>query len=292
MDPGHTAVVVRSDVVRRLAVDRRRTVPFPSTQEAGMEATIDRWSARFLAAGFVTVALLVSWLSGPTSDPDASAIGASDMQQSGQCEDPALHGFDFWIGTWTVTNPDGDTVGVNRISATAGGCGILEEWEGSSGNVGTSLTAYDPGRDEWFQHWVGSDGAVLKLTGDFDEAGRLVLTGLPRMVEREDEKVELVDRISWSGLDDGGVLQVWEISSNGGESWSPAFSGSYQRMTDGEGGFGDGSLTVRPGHRANVVSVAPAASQTISLSWSVSTPSSSGRSGHGSGAPSSSVSVP
>lgn len=197
-----------------------------------MDATIDRWSVGFLAAGLVAGVLLVSSLAGVTVDPDAFAVGASDMQQSGQCEDPALHEFDFWIGTWTVTNPDGDTVGVNRISATAGGCGVLEEWEGAGGNVGTSLTAYDPGRDEWFQHWVGSGGAVLKLTGDFDETGRLVLTGLPRTVERQGEEIELVDRISWSRLDDGGVLQVWEISSDGGESWSPSFAGSYERMTD------------------------------------------------------------
>jgi hypothetical protein len=257
-----------------------------------VDSIIDRWSAGTLAAGFVAAAVIVSSLSSPMSGPDATVIRASDMQPSGQCEDPALHEFDFWIGTWTVTNPDGDTVGVNRIRATAGGCGLLEEWEGSSGNVGTSITAFDPGRDEWFQHWVGSGGDVLKLTGDFDEAGRLVLTGLPRMVEREGEKVELVDRISWSRLDDGGVLQVWEISSDGGESWSSAFSGTYHRMSDGEDGSGDGSPTVRAGQRANVASVAPAASQTISRSSSVSTPSSSGRSGHGSVAPSAAVSVP
>lgn len=257
-----------------------------------MDAIIDRWSARCLAAGFVAVAVLVSSPDGPTAGPDGTLVRAPDMQASGHCEDPALHEFDFWIGTWTVTNPDGDTVGVNRIGATAGGCGLLEEWEGSSGIVGTSITAYDPGRDEWFQHWVGSGGSVLRLTGDFDDAGRLVLTGLPRTVEREGEKIELVDRISWSRLDDGGVLQVWEISTDGGESWSSTFSGTYHRMSAGEDGSGDGSLTVRAGQRVNVASVAPAASQTISRSSSVSTSSSSGRSGHGSVAPSASVSVP
>lgn len=169
-------------------------------------------------------ALLVAMTSGGpvASDP---APGTPALQQADRCDQDRVHAFDFWVGEWTVTNPDGDTVGVNRIRPTRSGCAILEEWEGSEGGMGTSLTAYDPGRDEWFQHWVGS-GAVLKLTGDFED-GSLVLTGLPRTVMREGGEIELLDRITWTPLEAGRVRQSWDISRDGGETWNDGFVGIY-----------------------------------------------------------------
>lgn len=172
------------------------------------------------------IVLMTAALGAPRAPTDPGPVAAaSTLQESTRCAEPEVRAFDFWVGRWTVTNPDGDTVGVNRISTTAGGCGILEEWEGSSGNVGTSLTAYDPGRDEWFQHWVGT-GSVLKLTGGFEQ-GSLVLEGAARTVEREGEVVELLDRITWTPLESGRVRQSWETSDDAGESWTDAFVGIY-----------------------------------------------------------------
>lgn len=176
-----------------------------------------------LVAGLLSVVGVSSAFSlrmPPMAEGDPEA-----RQEASRCEAEEVHAFDFWIGTWTVTNPEGDTLGVNRIRSTASGCGLLEEWRGAAGGVGTSLTAYDPGRDEWFQHWVG-DGAVLKLTGHFRD-GSLVLTGLPRVAERPDGRVELVDRITWTPLEAARVRQAWDVSSDGGETWDTAFVGIY-----------------------------------------------------------------
>lgn len=177
--------------------------------------------------GLACAALLATVAGSAAPGPES---GAPAPQQSDRCENARVHAFDFWVGRWTVTNPEGDTVGVNRIRLTRSGCAILEEWEGTGGGLGTSLTAYDPGRDEWFQHWVGS-GTVLKLTGGFEE-GSLVLTGLPRTVTREGEEVELLDRIRWTPLEDGRVRQAWDISRDGGETWRAGFVGIYHPTGD------------------------------------------------------------
>lgn len=170
--------------------------------------------------------LLTVGLALPRAPTEPGPIAAAaTLQESTRCADPEVRAFDFWVGRWTVTKPEGDTLGVNRIHPTPSGCGLLESWESMEGSLGTSLTAYDPGREEWFQHWVGT-GSVLKLTGGFEQ-GSLVLEGLQRTVEHEGEMVELLDRITWTPLENGRVRQSWEISDDAGESWTDAFVGIY-----------------------------------------------------------------
>jgi hypothetical protein len=44
--------------------------------------------------------------------------------------------FDFWIGDWSVFNPQGQKAGTSMIQQIADGCGILENWSGSLGGSG------------------------------------------------------------------------------------------------------------------------------------------------------------
>ena len=41
----------------------------------------------------------------------------------------------------------------------------------------------------------------------------------------------MLDRITWTPEDDGTVRQVWEVSTDAGESWSVIFDGRYQRKS-------------------------------------------------------------
>ena len=85
--------------------------------------------------------------------------------------------FDFWLGSWTVRLPDGKTTaGTSEISKASGSCAILEQWKGARGNPGTSLNFYDTATQHWHQVWVGGDGTVLKLEGEFKN-GAMVLEG-------------------------------------------------------------------------------------------------------------------
>jgi hypothetical protein len=85
--------------------------------------------------------------------------------------------FDFWIGEWEVTDPDGDTVGTNRITPVIDGFALREEWTGRSGIRGTSSSAYVASRDVWHQTWIDTSGSLLLLEGGLRD-GAMVLEGL------------------------------------------------------------------------------------------------------------------
>jgi hypothetical protein len=134
--------------------------------------------------------------------------------------------FDFWVGEWDVTAPNGNAAGVNRITSINGGCALREEWTGVRGFTGTSLNAYDASSGRWHQTWIGSDGVLLLLDGALRD-GTMELAGVT--VGRDGAKTH--HRIRWTPL--GGspakVRQLWESSSDGGKTWAVAFDGTYQK---------------------------------------------------------------
>jgi len=81
------------------------------------------------------------------------------------------HQFDFWIGEWNVTTPDGKAAGTNSIQPISGGFGLLENWRGAGGGSGKSLNTYNRTKRQWQQFWVGM-GGVLELTGGLDDRKR------------------------------------------------------------------------------------------------------------------------
>ncbi len=66
-------------------------------------------------------------------------------------------------------------------------------------------------------------GLYLRLSGG-RQGESMVLSG-----ERETPDGEVVDRITWSPLGHGEVRQLWEVSRDGGVSWSTVFDGTYRR---------------------------------------------------------------
>jgi hypothetical protein len=159
----------------------------------------------------------------------ASMLSVSAWAQSpttSSCTRAEHRQFDFWIGEWDVTLPNGTRAGVNRIRAINGGCALQEDWTGARGATGTSLNAFDASTTRWHQTWVGSDGLVLFLDGGLrDGAMELsgTTTGPPGTTTRH--------RIRWTPL--GGtpatVRQLWESSSDHGKSWTVAFDGLYRK---------------------------------------------------------------
>lgn len=46
--------------------------------------------------------------------------------------------------------------------------------------------------------------------------------------DREGEDGPIRDRIRWTDLGDGRVEQRWDVSADGGETWSTVFLGFYE----------------------------------------------------------------
>jgi hypothetical protein len=136
---------------------------------------------------------------------------------------PEARQFDFWIGDWEVTTPDGKPAGTNKIEPIAGSAGLLENWTGAGGFTGKSLNAYNASKKQWQQFWVGSGGGVLELSGGIVN-GDMVLVG-----EHDVRGAHLTEKITWTPHSDGSVRQHWEQSPDGGKTWTTAFDGLYRK---------------------------------------------------------------
>lgn len=136
------------------------------------------------------------------------------------CTSAESRAFDFWIGTWDVTDPSGKTVGHSRIESILSGCSISEHWEGRSGFTGVSYNAWDMKAKVWHQFWVDAQGNVARLQGGVAK-GSMVLQSAPSPTH--------VDRITWTPNPDASVRQLWEASEDGGKAWKTVFDGLYRK---------------------------------------------------------------
>ena len=156
-----------------------------------------------------------AWASGPTP---------VTPRRLPPCIGPEFHQFDFWLGEWDVTTLDGKRAGWNIIRREMGGCVLVENWTGASGTTGRSFNIYTPTDGKWHQSWVDSQGRLLQIAGGL-VAGDMVMSG--ETVDATGAKV--LNRISWHKVTDDQVRQHWELSSDGGASWTDAFLGIYTR---------------------------------------------------------------
>ena len=149
------------------------------------------------------------------------AAAPAAFAETGACAGPEHAQFDFWVGDWRVTTPDGKHAGDNRIEKVLEGCALHESWRGAKGGLGFSYSAYDASRRVWHQTWVDKDGSVLLLDGGWQD-GRMVLGGAAGATQ---------NRISWEPRQDGSVRQLWESSTDQGKTWKTEFDGLYRRKT-------------------------------------------------------------
>ncbi len=152
-----------------------------------------------------------------------SPSGAEAQQRQGPppCEGADFEAFDYWVGHWSVRNAQGQEVGTNRVSKISGGCGLLEEWESSTGNTGKSLNFFEPGSGDWRQVWVGAGGSILDLRGGPVDGVMTLSSEAP-----DPQGVTVRQRIRWIPREGGVVEQLWEMA-RGDDEWSVAFQGFY-----------------------------------------------------------------
>jgi len=137
--------------------------------------------------------------------------------------DPERHRFDFWIGEWDVTMPDGKPAGSSVIESVSGGCALLENWTSRSGGRGKSLNGYNPSIKEWQQFWIGQDGQVSEYrSSQFDG------TSLAFFI-KDDAKPLALHRLTFTPIDAQTVRQHSENSENGGKTWKTEYDLYYHR---------------------------------------------------------------
>ena len=82
---------------------------------------------------------------------------------------PVNHDFDFWLGEWKMTNPDGRPAGMIELSPwrMVAGCSKTgRARRRTAGAMGKSLNAYNLGKKQWQQFWIGGGGGVSNSQAD------------------------------------------------------------------------------------------------------------------------------
>lgn len=139
------------------------------------------------------------------------------------CSEPAFRQFDFWLGTWDVTTPDGRLAGTNTITSEEGGCLILERWTSVTGSTGQSYNYYNPATEKWRQVWV-SQSSMIDYEGGLTETGSLKLVGTITSVG---SGVQADFTGEWTKNEDGSVTQHFEQYNSKTETWDVWFTGRY-----------------------------------------------------------------
>lgn len=131
--------------------------------------------------------------------------------------------FDFWVGDWVVTNPDGSAAGTNSIVKIQDDCLLQEHWTSAKGHfTGTSNNFYNYKTKQWEQIWVDNQGQSLHLKGNRKGNQMILQTD----VETNAEGKSVYHRVTWTLNDDGSVRQYWETITNG-KDITIAFDGLY-----------------------------------------------------------------
>jgi Tetratricopeptide repeat len=158
-------------------------------------------------------------------DPRFAKVVARAKENFTPCQgDANFRQFDFWVGEWDVTSPNGTLVGRSKIEPITSGCALLEHWNGVNGGTGKSLSAYNGRTKKWQQFWVNASGEIHEYSGS--------LVGNEMRIEgpgtfrngRQDMK-----RMTLTKLDDGRVRQKGEVSQDGGKTFAPQYDFIYTR---------------------------------------------------------------
>ncbi|TGV03045.1 hypothetical protein [Flavivirga rizhaonensis] len=143
-----------------------------------------------------------------------------------KCCDEKHDEFNFWLGTWTVTNTDGEVVGKNVIDKIQDNCILRENWTSAQGTfTGTSNNFYNNVTKQWEQIWIDNQGGSLHLKGH-RVANQMILK---TDIANNKEGKPFYHRITWTLNDDGSVRQYWETITND-KDISVVFDGLYRKQ--------------------------------------------------------------
>ena len=140
------------------------------------------------------------------------------------CDGEEYRAWDFWIGDWRVTSPDGTLQGANSIKREENGCLLVERWRGAQGSTGQSYNFFDPAKKRWRQIWVSSS-AIIDYNGGLAD-GAMRLDG---HITYRISSTSIPFYGTWTPRPDGSVLQELFQWNGEDERWDTWFVGVYRR---------------------------------------------------------------
>lgn len=178
--------------------------------------------------GFITILCLAARVAASDSNQFQAQSSSQDTKpyDAEICSLDRFRDFDFWVGSWEVTDGTGQIAGRNEIALEQNDCVLVERWQSVRGRTGLSMNYYDPALDKWRQHWIGL-GLVLEMAGGMSD-GSMILEG-PLQYLKSGEVTLL--RGIWTPLPDGRVRQHFLETRDNGTTWEDWFDGYYERVS-------------------------------------------------------------
>jgi tetratricopeptide (TPR) repeat protein len=186
------------------------------------------WLDSSLAAGFSSDSIL-------RNDEDFAALrGDPGFQQRIAAAERAFrpctsrsesHQFDFWIGEWNVTTPQGQPAGKSSVQQILSQCVIFENWTDGLGGQGKSFNAYNTDYGMWQQFWTDQYGRVT----EYRESERTPESGIRFLAHQRLPKGPSLIRMTFTPIDKNTVRQYGETSADSGKTWTTSFDLYYHR---------------------------------------------------------------
>ena len=148
------------------------------------------------------------------------------LEKMKPCNTPEYKQFDFWVGSWDVQSPQGQSLGRDDITRENDGCILQERWESRRVEKGTSFNFYDSRDKMWHQIYFdnsGNMGAYPPMAGGVKDG---------RMVFLTDATQSPLYRWTFYPLDAPGTkVRQWAESSNdGGKSWTTIWDAVFVKQ--------------------------------------------------------------
>lgn len=178
---------------------------------------MQRTRARTLTVVVLTLLAGASGAGAQTAPAPASAPPSCAAQ-------PESHRFDFWVGEWNVTTPQGGQAGTSSVKKILGDCVVFENWKATNGVEGKSLSAYNRGLKRWQQFWTSATGTVTEY-----RFGEWVGASLRLVAHVPDVDSPTLLRMTYTPLDSDTVRQFGEMSTDGGKTWTAQYDLYYHR---------------------------------------------------------------
>ncbi|MEW5916084.1 MAG: Ig-like domain-containing protein [Gemmatimonadota bacterium] len=137
------------------------------------------------------------------------------------CVGDAYRAFDFWVGSWNMTNGN-QSAGENFITAESSGCAIFENYITATNlSPGRSVSFYNAVTDRWYQTYIDAgNNMVLLRSTSYD----------PTRIPMESPiQNNTYTRTTWSRNVDGSVRQLIEVTANNGQTFVVQYDLLYRR---------------------------------------------------------------
>ena len=154
-----------------------------------------------------------------------AGISVSAQKNQKPCTAPEASQFDFWVGSWDLYTADTIT-GTNTIYKVMDGCAMQENYESNKQQYsGKSWSMYNPQLKLWQQTWIDNQGAIIYLSGKFENGAMTLIDQSKKMSNGKEQVYRMVyhnitkDSFDWD----------WESTTDNGATWVNSWHIHYKR---------------------------------------------------------------